>query len=510
MITATKTGKDIKPLRMPNSVLLTGMLLGFLADRLWAANGPLGPGFAIWIGLCGLAAFWTAKRTRAADRSELGLWCLASFIAALLLSFRTSVPVIMAMLGVMLATATMVIMQKNGQSLRDIDISDQFVALGRLPKQCLLATFSVLCKIEVGASLLDPRLRAAARGFVLALPVLVIFSLLFASADAVFDQYLQNAMQLFSTDTIDHLLIMLVFGWVATGLLAGVSEKHFLVNRQKRQFFDLGTEDTATILGLILLLFMVFVSLQISYLFGGQDTIEATAGLTLADYARRGFFELLAIAGLTLALLTTVAQTNCNRRVFRPLAGLMIACVLIMLLSAGQRMLLYVDAFGLSLDRLTAVWAMAWIALGLLIFAYTLLRDRKRDFAAGLTLSAIAIAILFALSNPAAMVAKINIDRTLTDGAELDVMYLLTLGSDAAPILIQQIEALPGSARCQIAGHAMTRWQGNNSRSNVQLDDWRWHNASTAAAVQHTQKALPLLTAIDNSCLNNRRQFFTQ
>ena len=510
MITAMKTGKDIKPLRMPNSVLLHGLSLGFLADRLWVANGPLGPGFAVWVGLCGLAAYWTARRTRTTDHSELGLWCLASFFAALCLVFRTSVPVIIAMLGVMLITATMVIMQKNGQSLRDIVISDQFVALGRLPKQCLLATFSVLGKIEIGASLLDPRLRAAARGFFLVLPVLVIFSLLFASADAVFDQHLQNALQLFSTDTIDHVLIMLVFAWVATGLLAGVSEKHFLVNRQKRQFIDLGTEDTATILGLILLLFIAFVSLQLGYLFGGRATIEATTGLTLADYARRGFFELLAIAGLTLALLTAVAQTNCNRRVFRPLAGLMIACVMIMLLSAGQRMLLYVDEFGMSLDRLTAIWAMVWIALGLLIFTYTLLRDRNKDFAAGLTLSAVAFAFLFALSNPAAMVARINIDRTLTDGAELDVMYLLALGSDATPQLIQQIEVLPQTARCQIAGHALTRWHSIDSRETLQLDDWRWRNASTAAAVQYTQEALPLLTAINNNCLDNRRQFFTQ
>ena len=217
---------------------------------------------------------------------------------------------------------------------------------------------------------------------------------------------------------------------------------------------------------------------------------------------------MLAIAGLTLTLLTAIAQTNCNRRVFRPMAGMMIACVMIMLLSAGQRMLLYVDEFGLSLDRLTAVWAMAWIALGLLIFTYTLLRDRNRDFAAGLTLSAVAFAFLFALSNPAAMVARINIDRTLTTGAELDVMYLLTLGSDAVPTLLQQIAALPESARCEAAGQTLQRWY--NASGILQLDDWRWRNASTAAAVRHTQEALPLLTAIDRNCLNNRRQFFTQ
>jgi hypothetical protein len=41
----------------------------------------------------------------------------------------------------------------------------------------------------------------------------------------------------------------------------------------------------------------LFVGLQIAYLFGGQSTIVA-AGMTYSDYARRGFFELVAAACL--------------------------------------------------------------------------------------------------------------------------------------------------------------------------------------------------------------------
>ena len=54
----------------------------------------------------------------------------------------------------------------------------------------------------------------------------------------------------------------------------------------------------------------LFVGLQIAYLFGGLDTLVA-AGMTYSDYARRGFFELVAAACLAgavvVALETTVA-----------------------------------------------------------------------------------------------------------------------------------------------------------------------------------------------------------
>ena len=53
-------------------------------------------------------------------------------------------------------------------------------------------------------------------------------------------------------------------------------------------------------------LFAAFMLIQGAYLFGGRDTLERT-GMTFADYARRGFFELVTVACLALGFLWALA-----------------------------------------------------------------------------------------------------------------------------------------------------------------------------------------------------------
>ena len=59
----------------------------------------------------------------------------------------------------------------------------------------------------------------------------------------------------------------------------------------------LGAVEAATILLVVDALFAIFVTLQLAWLFGGRDTLAMT-GLTYAEYARRGFFDLVIVAVL--------------------------------------------------------------------------------------------------------------------------------------------------------------------------------------------------------------------
>lgn len=493
-----KTGKNIKPMQMPNSVLSLGVILGLLADRLWVAGGPNGLGFVIWVGLFGYAAYWIAQRTRASRTLEIVGWSAVGFSAAVILLFRATPIVVIAMGLVMTVAASMLIMQKNERSLRDTTIADHLIALVRVPKQCILAAFSTIVKVDFGSALLSSRFRAITRGTFLATPLLAIFTILFMSADLTFSRYALEAFNIFSASTLGHLLIIFLFSWATTGLLAGVGDRHFLINNERKALLNLGTEDTAVFLGWLAALFLVFVYLQLGYLFGGRETIEATIGLTRADYARRGFFELLIVAGLTLALLIAVAETNCNKRVFRPLAGLLIACVMIILASAAQRMWLYVIEFGLSIDRITAIAVMMWLAVGLMLFVFTVLRGRTKDFAAGLTTIGILAAFLFALSNPAAIVTGVNIDRAISNGRTVDVGYLFLLGADAIPTLVNNIDKLSFNTRCLTASSLLNRW--SSSTEQRERLDWRWWNASHSAANKAVSEKKQQLVEIIDSC----------
>src|SRR5207244_3162984 len=141
-------------------------------------------------------------------------------------------------------------------------------------------------------------------------------------------------------------------------------------------------------LGLLDALFLVFVVIQLRYFFGGTDLIQRTTGLTYAEYARRGFFELVAASALVLPILLAADWAVRNeapqqRRSFRSLAGLLILLLAVVMASALERMRLYVDQFGLSEVRLYATAFMVYVAGIVGWFGWTVLRGQPRRFAFG-------------------------------------------------------------------------------------------------------------------------------
>src|SRR5690606_17936492 len=147
------------------------------------------------------------------------------------------------------------------------------------------------------------RLRSLAgwgRGILLALPLLILFGALFAAADQRFDSGLKALVNL-APQVPEHLAPALALGWICAGLLAGLLPGAPWHRRlAERAWPRLGREEPVALLGSLTLLFLLFVGLQLGYLFGGPGYIADVPGLTVAGYARRGFFELLAVALLSL------------------------------------------------------------------------------------------------------------------------------------------------------------------------------------------------------------------
>lgn len=497
---AESTNEEIEPGQAANTILLLGGLLGLMADRLLWVGGPTGLGFVLWITLFGLATCWLLIRLDVSWLRQGLCWSSVAVLAAVMLLLRTTPMVILALWLLMLVAAAMVLMLRSGKTLRDSTVADQLLSLCTVPLHACMSIIPLLANVEMRALIANPRLRAISRGALLAAPILPVFSLLFASADAVFSRYTEKLMNVFSPNAFSHLLMIAVFGWIATGLLSGVCENRFFKNRQGKPLIKLGTEDTAVFMGLVVALFLLFVFLQLAYLFGGAETIQSTSGLTLAEYARRGFFELLAVAGLTLILLITVSSSNCNQRVFRPLAAILIACVLIILFSAGQRLGMYIAEFGLTIDRLGAASVMLWLAIGLLLFALTILRGRVTNFATGLSITGIVVVFSLVLANPAAVVARINMDRAVNDNRPVDIAYLLSLGSDAVPAIVNRIDRLPLITQCMTARQLLIQWSPEEGNSPGQFQGWRAWNASRSSAENIVLDKSTELRAITRSC----------
>ena len=117
---------------------------------------------------------------------------------------------------------------------------------------------------------------------------------------------------------------MAFFFWIAAGALRmALFGNPLHLNAVDHSGGRLGIVEIATILGLLDALFLVFVVLQFPYFFGGASA------LGYAEYARRGFFELVTVAALVLPVLLAAhwlfnAQTPAHARLFNVLSGLLI------------------------------------------------------------------------------------------------------------------------------------------------------------------------------------------
>lgn len=313
---------------------------------------------------------------------------------------------------------------------------------------------------------------ALLRGLALALPLLLLFGGLLASADAIFGHY---AALLFhwDFDTVgSHLSLMAVCAWLAGGVLRGFVGSSVLPEAAERpQRSALGAVETATILGSLDALFLAFVLVQVRYFFGGTAHIQATVGLTYAEYARRGFFELVWVAALVLPLLLTLHHwqpTDDERRglLFRLLAGLQVGLLFVIMASAVARMRLYQAEYGLTELRFYTSAFMGWLAVVFLWFAVTVLRRRRRRFAGGALASAFMTVLTLHALNPDAAIVRANAAQSRT-GRPFDAAYASSLSLDAVPALADALPSLDLAARDRTVQTFQER------RIRLSQADWR-------------------------------------
>ena len=152
--------------------------------------------------------------------------------------------------------------------------------------------------------------------------------------------------------------------------------------------------------------------------------------------------------------------------------------------SALKRMILYVDAFGLTQLRFYTSAFMALVAGLLALYLFTALRGRRRAFATGALLAAgLAVAGLN-LANPDAVIAAVNLDRRLTTGIELDAAYLVSsLSEDATPTIVGRLEQ--AASRCEPWAQSLAgelRLEGVDAAGGWR--SWHWARGRAAAALE--------------------------
>jgi hypothetical protein len=319
-----------------------------------------------------------------------------------------------------------------------------------------------------------PRQRPAwlgpvARGLVLAIPLVLIFAVLFASADPIFNRGFEDLLN-FRIDLGDlpgRVIFVLAIAWLAGGLLSiaatglpameraslGAAARSATVATERA----LGTTEALVILVAVDLVVGLFVGLQLAYLFGGLDTLAA-AGMKYSDYARRGFFELVAAAALAGGILVGLEyQVTRRSRPYLALALGLVGLTIVVLASAALRLQLYQDAYGWTELRLYVAVSIAAMAVTLATLAAFLASDRMRWLGHAMVVIGLVSLVGLNLIAPAAFVAERNLARAIDpslvppDGeVSLDSDYLAVLPDDAIPAIVAALPSLPDSAEARV------------------------------------------------------------
>lgn len=551
-----------------------------LAVGVWGnilVRGEQGPGLSMPLFLAGLAAaVVVVLRVRGRSPSPEGLGWIAGGVTLSLVFVLRGSPPLQFMAFVAAAACFAFAALRGGASwARASGVGDYAEAVAGSMGFAGLGGFGVAARFlgsgSAGASRLSEReegsvpssgsdeqsgsgssfrlVPAVLRGLVLAAPVLFVFGVLFVSADPVFEGMVSGLAGTLIEDWGEHLAVTAFLAWLAAGWLTGFLRgtrvrgvvTDALGDRARKP--SIGIVEAGVVLGLLALLFAVFVIVQFRYLFGGAELVEVTPGLTYAEYAREGFGLLAVAAALvlpTLLVLDWLLDAGSTRalRVFRSLGGLQLALLAPVVASAFVRVNAYQEAYGWTESRFYGAIFLGWLVLLAVGLAATVLTGRRERFATPAVTSGLALVILLAAVNPDARIATANLSRagggdTPRDTRETgdtpepavsnnpstassagagrppdsgsrpptdpDVLYLASLSADAVPALLNGLPGLEAEARCALARRLLERW------GPEQPLDWQsWNRAVVRARRAVATERPTLQAAVDSASCPER------
>jgi uncharacterized protein DUF4153 len=460
------------------TVLGASLLLGLIGETLRA--DAIGLNAVLWVGL--LIAFGTAlalwKRVQLVG--EGGWLVLPALFFASAFAWRDSGTMqLLNGLALVLTIGLAALNTRTGR-VRGAGIADYFLGVATAAAHALVGSLALVSTDikwqEVPRGRWSQFAVSVGRSLLLALPLLLLFGGLFAAADPVFERITHRWLDLDVEKLLSHGLGAGVYAMLAAGLLqlSLVTTPWWSPKPAPESSGKLGAIEVGTVLGLLNGLFLTFVMVQFRYFFGGDMRVQVTPGLTYAEYARHGFFELVTVSVLVLPVLLIThwlqrKEDARKERLFRWLAAALVLQLFVVMTSAIQRMRIYHVAYGMTELRFYTTAFMAWLAIIWIWFLATVLRGQRRRFAYGALATALAAVALLDRFDPDAFIVRANVERI---GAHrpFDAPYVTSLSADAVPSLIAALPTMSMSERQKAAQSILSQW------SPPAQSDWRSWN----------------------------------
>ncbi len=453
------------------------LILGLLFNWLFFGKFP-GISFVIYIAaiICGLVIL-TYRSGRSLPVAIFWLLLPLGFFSVMVALRASRLLIVLNILAslLLLLLVARIAFRDNLRGLKLID----YAKIPFLPLKFFAPLVRTLADVFALRSVVSKHPLAAqiTRGIALTIPLLAVFLLLFASADLVFQKYVIDTFNVkLDVITVWRTILVALVTLVFTGAYTYTikpSDKQSREAKPAARLFSLGKVEISILLGSISVLFLLFILIQLAYLFGGQSNISAQ-GFTYAQYARKGFFELLVAAILAFAMLWTVDKTVAKTAgghslAFRILSSALIIEVILIMVSAFKRLYLYEQAFGFTTLRLYSHSFVIFLAAIFVLLLIKILKNQSENhFAFPAFIMAITFLVGMNLLNPDAFIARQNLDRLHQTG-KLDAAYMSELSEDALPQIKTAINLTTGDTHRQLVDALKKR--------SVPLD-WRSWNLS--------------------------------
>jgi len=462
------------------------LILGILFDYFFYDKIP-GISFPLYVILIIAGLFIITKLDKGKINKEV------FFLLVLLIFFSTMVFVrssgLLTFLNIIATLILLLIITQIsfGYKIKNFAFKD-YIKIFFLPFKFIPSSFQTLSSLFSQQETKEERkvFPQIVQGILMAIPVLFVFLLLFSSADLIFQKVVTN---FFNIDNTLEVFLRFILILIVTVIFVGAYAYSFRAKssqtskQQNIKNYTIGKIENSILLGSVNFLFFVFILVQFTYLFGGESNISAQ-GFTYAEYARRGFFELIAVAIISLLLLLVIEKYVIKEKTghvlgFKILSTALVIQVMLIMVSAFTRLSLYEQAYGFTVLRFYSHAFIILLAIIFCLLLYKIHQDRQENTFA---LRAFSVIILFIVVmnflNPDAFIARRNIERFEVTG-KLDLSYLSQLSDDAVPVIIELLNISNEEIRKSVAHELYWHAQENDS---LYFSKWQSFNLSQMRA----------------------------
>ena len=466
---------------------------------LWGGAGIAASIVSVLIFCTGTCYLWRDRRRF----SVYALYCGAAYVigaGAFLISNGGFLHVLLVhLLGILSAVAIMEVMElRNGKDNSMSTVGDFFRTAFGLTFGSIGAAFYGIFHKEEKGEVGGRKMGAPLLGLACAIPVLLIVIPLLMSSDEAFS----NLLNKLALDNAAELIFSVLFGVFAFLMIFSRLFALPMTEKWDREAKDRTGMPTATLcvsLGLISLVYVLYLVSQLSYFFDAFSGLLPN-GFQVAEYARRGFFEMCAVCAINLLIIFLAALLSRKKEGHAPLAIRLFSlflCLfsLVLISTAVAKMFLYIDSFGMTRLRILTTVFMIFLAVMFLTVGLRIFLPRIPYLKVAVIVGSFLL-IATCYANVDGMIARYNV--TAYQNHKLDSIDMDTLAEldddSTVPWLLELLEDKDALVRIEVKdqlrsifdNHFMTnqKWVSAHYEKEYTYEslDWRAYNLTSAKA----------------------------